>query len=236
MKQSKLFSTKQMAGKVRFDNSTIIRSVSDSQTEILRSVITLYAPTGFDLDPTYSKGNFYKEIPEPRIKMDIAPQMSDVIQASSTDLPLQDNTLDSIVFDPPFLALVAPPTRKTIIPARFSYFNKWPADLYDMYYHSLKEFYRVLKDKGIVVFKCQDSVDSGKQYMIHNDVINMAHSIGFYTKDLFILIAKNRVIKAMTRQFHARKFHSYFIVFKKEDKTLYWDGCDPCPVCEEENE
>ena len=38
----------------------IIKSISYSQEEILKWIIRLYCPDGFDLDPTYSKGVFYK--------------------------------------------------------------------------------------------------------------------------------------------------------------------------------
>lgn len=58
-----------------------------------------------DCDPTYSKGNFYKgTIDEPLYKFDIAPQMPDVEYADCRALPLEDSSLDCIMFDPPFLA------------------------------------------------------------------------------------------------------------------------------------
>ena len=45
---------------------------------------------------------------------------------------------------------------------------------------------------------------------------NAATQSGFTAIDLFILIAKNRVIGKFDKQHHARKFHSYFWVFKKQ--------------------
>jgi hypothetical protein len=60
-------------------------------------------------------------------------------------------------------------------------------------------------------------VSSGKQYLSHVEIINMAREIGFYAKDLFILEAKNRLIDPrIKKQQHARKFHSYFLVFEKK--------------------
>lgn len=86
----------------------------------------------------------------------------------------------------------------------------------------MKEAYRVLKPNGILIFKCQDKVSSGKQYMSHVFIMNEAVKIGFYPKDLFILIAKNRLIAnwQIKSQKHARKFHSYFWVFEKNDKKI----------------
>jgi hypothetical protein len=77
-----------------------INKISDS----LKNIIKLYCPDGFELDPTYSVGNFYKKIKQPKYKFDINPVRSDVIKADSIDLPLRNESIGSIMFDPPFLA------------------------------------------------------------------------------------------------------------------------------------
>jgi hypothetical protein len=53
-------------------------------------------------------------------------------------------------------------------------------------------------------------------------IINEAIKIGFYPKDLFILLAKNRIVAdwQLKNQKNARKFHSYFIVFQKCNKII----------------
>jgi hypothetical protein len=72
---------------------------------------------------------------------------------------------------------------------------------------------RILCEKGILVFKCQDTISGGKQYLSHVEIINMAVRLGFYPKDLFILLSKNRLMSPNQRnQKHCRKFHSYFVV------------------------
>ena len=93
-----------------------------------------------------------------------------------------------------------------------------------MYYDTLKEAYRVLKPQGILIFKCQDRVASSKQYMSHVFVCNAAIHEGFYPKDLFILLAKTRLIadwQAKNQQ-NARKYHSYFWVFQKDGKHIQY--------------
>ena len=42
---------------------------------------------------------------------------------------------------------------------------------------------------------------------------------GFYPEDIFILLAKSRIVAdwQIKNQKHARKFHSYFIVFRKSN-------------------
>jgi hypothetical protein len=42
------------------------------------------------------------------------------------------------------------------------------------------------------------------------------HLLGFYAKDLFVLTRQNRPgVTRVLKQLHARKNHSYFIVFSK---------------------
>lgn len=194
----------------------VIKSISCSQEQIIKDIMELHMDEDyFDLDPTYSKGVFYKNLKQPKFKSDLFPQVEGVVEASSTNLHyLEDTSIKSIMFDPPFV--IGGKTSTGVIMNRFSSFET-VSDLFNMYKDSLKEFHRTLKDGGICVFKCQDTVSSGKQYLTHNKVINMAEEIGFYPKDLFILEAKSRLLDPRIKnQYHARKFHSYFIVFKKQ--------------------
>ncbi len=61
-----------------------------------------------------------------------------------------------------------------------------------------------------------DKVSSGRQYMMHCQVYNWATDLSFETLDLFILLAKNRLVADWQRnQKHAWKFHCFTWVFKK---------------------
>lgn len=93
-----------------------------------------------------------------------------------------------------------------------------------MYHKSIEEFYRILKPDGVLIFKCQDTIDSCKQYLSHIEIHNKAIDCGFYAKDLFVLLAKNRIIgKTHHNQQHCRKYHSYFLVFiKQKNKIRYY--------------
>lgn len=191
----------------------IIKSISYSQDEILNWIIQLYCPDGFDLDPTYSKGVFYKNVPEPKLKFDLQPQIENVQKANCTNLPLDDCSINSIVFDPPFMFGAHGQTKNNIMTKRFTMFNTF-AQLCIMYQDSLREFYRLLKPKGILVFKCQDYTDS-KTTITHCLVYNWAYTIGFKAEDIFIRLTKGRIYNPKLKQRHARKFHSYFWVLKK---------------------
>lgn len=201
----------------------IITSINYSQTDIIQNIIQLYIPQGkIDADVTYSKGIFYKDgvIAEPQYKFDIAPQNGDTIQADCRNLPLADNSINSLIFDPPFLATsgksLTTQADNNLMLRRFGYYRN-EKELHKFYQDSFREFNRVLSDNGILIVKCQDKISSGKQYLSHVFIIQQAIEQDFYPEDIFILLAKSRIVAdwQARSQKHARKFHSYFIVFRK---------------------
>ena len=225
------------------DYKDVIRSISYDQHEILYNIMKMHnGGKPFDCDITYSTGKFYGnyaidtidgtqvniEIPEPKLKFDVYPQMEDVIKIEADgQLPLEDNSLSSIVVDLPFV--VSPPNapsvlnnkddkKKNIIFKRFSGYYPWYT-MPESYSHWLKECYRVLNNEGIVVWKSQSTISARKNIMMPYFSWMVAEKTGFYTLDEFILLAKNRLHSGkIKKQEHARKFHSHFFVFKKSVK------------------
>lgn len=194
----------------------LIKSVGSSNKEIISNILELHIKDDrFDVDPCFSTGKFYKGLNEPRFKSDIKPQIEGVLECSSDYLPIKDDEVNSIMFDPPFMFGTHGQTKNNEMNKRFSMFDTWE-QLEQMYQNSLKEFYRILKPKGHLVFKCQDYTDS-KTTMTHCLVYNWAVQLGFYAKDLFILdgSAGGRIYNPNLNQKHARKFHCYFFVFQK---------------------
>ena len=208
-----------MSGKRVKSGSDVIRSISDSQSEILNSIITLYCPDGFDADISYGNGVFYKSVPIPTEKFDIDPQIEGVTRADSQSLPLKDASIGSIVFDPPFLTYVRAGREgngKMVMSGRYS--GYWRYDELEAHYRgTLKECSRVLKKDGIMVFKCQDIIHNHKMHCTHANIIKWASDIGLKLKDLFILAANHRMPSPNRKgtQKHARIFHSYFLVLVK---------------------
>ena len=60
----------------------------------------------FDADITYGNGVFWKDLPKPFFCFDIDESLDGVVHASSTNLPVLDNSFKSVMFDPPFLTYV----------------------------------------------------------------------------------------------------------------------------------
>lgn len=198
-----------------------VRSVYTSNYEVIKNIMTLYNIEQFDLDCTYSKGSFWKDLPQPKIKTDLFPFDDDVIKANSESLPFDDGSMNSIMYDPPFV--IAGKTYKenkdgsSMIAKRFEGYETY-TKLTENYFKTLKELYRICKDNGFVVMKNQDTVSGGKNHFTHVMIMNMALQIGFYPRDLFILLAKMRINSfgtKWTKQEHARKYHCYYWVFEK---------------------
>lgn len=190
----------------------MLRTTYENETELIQAALTLYNDgRGVDIDPCFSTGRFWKGLEQPKLKFDINPQVDGTVKASCDTLPVQSGSAESIMFDPPFV-IGQGKTDNGIIRGRFSAFYRLQ-DLKDLYENSLREFQRVLKPDGIVLFKCQDTVTSGKQFMTHVWIINKAIELGFRVEDLFILVRNRAIIDPKwTKQYHARKTHSYYLV------------------------
>jgi hypothetical protein len=196
----------------------MIKSINTDNNQIILDILELHVPSKkIDVDLTYSAGGFYKDgrVAQPTLKFDLFPQTDDTVQASSENIPLTDSSVDSVMFDPLFVC-GSGPSNNSIIRNRFSCLKNMQ-DVWAYYDKSLIEIYRVLRPEGICIFKCQDTVSGGKQYFSHVHICNEAQKLGFYAKDLFVLLAKSR-LSNWKNQYHARKFHCYYWVFQKLDK------------------
>jgi hypothetical protein len=198
-----------------------VRSVYNSNFEVISNIMTLYKIDQFDLDCTYSRGLFWKNLPEPRIKTDLVPITDDTIQANSENLPFEDNSMKTVMYDPPFIIsgklYKENKEGSSVIAKRFEGYTNYEK-LTANYYNTLQELYRVCEKDGLVVMKLMDTVSGGKNHLTHIMVVNMAMKIGFYPRDLFILVAKMRISSfgaKWKKQEHARKFHSYYLVLEK---------------------
>lgn len=206
----------------------MIKSISFSEEEIISSIINLHCKTNIELDATYSKGNFYKgNLIKPIYKFDLYPQIEGVLEANAENIPLESESITTAMFDPPFLATkgksLSINNGSNKINKRFGVYPT-EKELHRFYVNALKEHFRLLKKDGILIFKCQDKVSSGIQYFSHNFIIQEAIKIGFYPKDMFILLAKNRIVAdwQLKNQKNARKFHSYFLVLQKCKKIVQY--------------
>lgn len=213
-----------------------IKSVYNTNDDVIKNIMKLYNIEQFDLDCTYSSGNFWKNLKGPKIKTDLFPKNDTIIQADSENLPFEDGSMRSIMYDPPFV--IAGKSYRdnkegsSIIAKRYEGYESY-GHLTRNYYNTLKELYRITEKGGIVVFKCQDTVSGGKNHFTHCLIMNMAINIGFYPRDMFVLhnnVRINSFGTKWTKQEHARKYHSYFWVFEKVKPRVKYDFVIPVEV------
>jgi hypothetical protein len=207
----------------------------DGNADVFPKILELHVPiNSLVADVTWGNGVFWQNVPQGNYEL-LATDISTGVDCRK--LPYQDNFLDCLVLDPPYMEgfyrqsndnKAGSGTHSAFAEA---YSNgdeinedsdnegtkKWHAAVTDMYFKAGKEALRVLKKNGVLIVKCQDEVSAGKQWLTHVEIINKYEEFGFYTKDLFVVVRNNRPsVSRLIKQKHARKNHSYFLVFVKK--------------------
>lgn len=225
---------KRVQGGVTTSN-LVMSAYMEGNAEIFPRILELHVPEGsLVADVTWGNGVFWQNVPKENYE--ILP--SDIATGiDCRNLPYKNDFLDCVVLDPPYMEgfyrksadnKAGSGTHSAFAQA---YSNgdeinedsenegtkKWHAAVTDMYFKAGKEAFRVLKKNGILIVKCQDEVSAGKQWLTHVEIINKYQEFGFYTKDLFVVVRNNRPsVSRLIKQKHARKNHSYFLVFIKK--------------------
>lgn len=209
----------------------VMSAFTGGNADIFPQILELHVPDGAKIaDVTYGTGVFWKNVDLSRYEL----IPSDV--ATGVDcraLPYATESLDAVVLDPPYMeGLLRPNKEHKAGGGAYSAFReyysngdevsngpKWHAAVSDLYYKAGAEAFRVLKDNGVMIVKCQDEVSANRQWLTHVEIINHYEALGFYTKDLFVVVRLNKAgISRLKKQVHARKNHSYFLVFVKIPK------------------
>ena len=208
-------------------NDLVWSAYAAANDDVFPAILALYvAPGSVVADVTYGKGVFWKKV-EPG-KYDLRP--TDL--ATGTDcraLPYADGEIDCVVFDPPYMHSPGGTAHSTHKPFENYYKNnvtgnrtgsKYHEAVLELYVDGGREACRALRDRGVLIVKCQDEVCSNRQRFTHVEIMLEYEKMGFVSEDLFVVMRNNRPgVSRTTRQVHARKNHSYFLVFWKRGAT-----------------
>jgi hypothetical protein len=198
--------------------------------ELFPLILDLHVPPGsLVADVTYGEGIFWKNVPKGKYKL-LATDLKTGVDCRN--LPYEDGTIDCVVLDPPYMEGLYRRSKSHMAGAgtyaafRSTYSNGQPTfegpkyhdAVLDLYFKAGKEAHRVLRKYGVLIVKCQDEVSANTQHLTHVEIIVHYQSLGFYPKDLFVLVRPNKpAVSRIKKQEHARKNHSYFLVFVKTD-------------------
>ncbi len=205
--------------------------------EVFPQILALHVPEGSTVaDVTWGKGVFWQRVPTGQYVV----KATDIAMGvDCRALPYSDSVVDCVVLDPPYMEGLFRKSNDHMAGSgshaafRRNYSNgtptkggpKWHDAVLDLYFAAAREAYRVLRDKGVLIVKCQDEVSASTQRLTHVELINEYEGMGFYTKDLYVVVRQNRpVVSRLKKQVHARKNHSYFLVFVKAAKTRRGSG------------
>jgi hypothetical protein len=208
----------------------VLSAHAGGNSALFPQVLALHVPDGATIaDVTFGQGVFWR---------DVAPGRYTVLPsdlATGTDcraLPYAADAIDALVLDPPYMEGLLRPKAETRgglgshVALRDFYAaggghaapggGRWHQAVLDLYLDAGREARRVLRDHGILIVKCQDEVSANRQELTHVQLVMGLAALGFYARDLFVLVRSGRPgVARLLRQVHARKNHSYFLVFQK---------------------
>lgn len=213
-------------------NELIFTAYQCTSDELFPRLLSLFvAPGSTVADVTYGRGVFWKEVPHGAYRL-LATDITTGVDCRN--LPYKDGTIDCVVFDPPYMHTPGGTAHVGHQNYEQYYRNNMPADnrmrkyheaVLDLYFETAREAHRVLRDEGIFIVKCADEVCANQQRLTHVEVIDDFTHRGFVVEDLFVLVRNNRPgVSRVLMQVHARKNHSYFIIFRKSNGRTRWFG------------
>ena len=208
-------------------NDLVFSASSLGNADIFPQILSLYVKSGSVIaDVTYGKGVFWRNVPKDRYDL----QATDLLAGiDCRDLPYKNGEIDCLVLDPPYMHSPGG-TAHTAHPQFEDHYrnnssgnqtgSKYHEAVVDLYREAGREAYRVLRDRGIAIVKCQDEVCANRQRFTHVEIIHEYSKMGFEAEDLFVVVRNNRpCMSRVIKQVHARKNHSYFLVFWKRGNS-----------------
>lgn len=211
-------------------NDLVLSAYLGTNDSVFPFVLSLYvAPGSTVADVTYGKGVFWRQVPKDVYKL-LPSDLSGGVDCRK--LPYEDKALDCVVFDPPYMHTPGGTAHKGHQNYESYYRNnqatsdkKYHEAVLDLYFSAAREAFRVLRDSGVYIVKCQDEVCANQQRLTHVEIINQLSEYGFVVEDLFVVVRTGRPgVSRLLTQGHARKNHSYFLVFLKSKGKGRWKG------------
>lgn len=168
------------------------------------------------VDANWGGGLFWKGTSYPVVGMDRDPQRAKDIQADNGSLPLRDESVDVLAYDPPHIPDVGRRVRAKYMSEQYSI--AWgQQDIGGSTLAFLVEAVRVLRAGGIVIAKLSDQVQTGEKHWQVVDYVHGARVVGLTPCDHVVKVRARAGPQPWgeAQQKHAWQRHSDFIVCRK---------------------
>lgn len=200
-----------MSTETQLEQDFVLTATMGTNADLFPNILRLHVPEGSVIaDVTFGKGVFWRNVDTSKYVLKPSDLMDGIDFRS---LPHEDGSIDALVLDPPYMH-----DGKTVHKAlNKNYRNNHDpttshASVIRLYAGGILEAARVLKKGGVIIVKCQDETESGKQRLSHMELIQQLELLGFEIVDLFVLVQDRDPIMRHDHQNSARKNHSYAIV------------------------
>ena len=211
----------------------IVTARVGKNADIFVDILRLYAPEGSVIaDVTFGRGWFWGKVPGGKYTILASDKSYERIHNPQEEmfpycyrfvidmerLPYRDESLDAIVIDPPYgktggandgFGVVASYELSTV---------KSMVEVVKGYRMAASEAGRCLKAGGIAIVKGQDAIESGLPWWMHSRIRTEFEYYEFTMVDMFILVQEHTPIMRHKYQYHARKNHSFFLIFKRDKR------------------
>ena len=222
------------------DDELILSAHVARNSEVFPKILDLHVDEGSTIaDVTYGKGVFWKNTDlngHEVYASDLDPEKSPSGHpVDCRNLPYEDGSLDVMVLDPPYAEGFFRRNEDMLAGGdgsheqfRENYSNgevldtngsKYHQAVLDLYCEAGLEAHRVLGEDGTLIVKTQDEVSANTQELTHVQITNFYEGeLDLYTKDLFVVVRSSKpAVSGMQKQVHARKNHSYFLVYEMDE-------------------
>ena len=196
--------------------NSVFRDVNSS--DVVKSVFEVHFSEASSVaDLTYGKGAFWKNVPENLtvVSLDQNPRYGCLVKSDCRSVPLGDQSVDVVVFDPPHQHGVSLSTtlRQQEDFGRLSS----QTEIHALVRDTAPEIRRISRVGAII--KITDMVEGGRFMPSHILIASSLSPVLGWPADMAIL--DSGVVRPTNheRVLHLRHAHSYFMVYKWNEKT-----------------
>jgi len=203
---------------------------------VFPKILGLYVKPGAVIaDLTFDTGRFWRNVdagtyqvvgsgipspsphPLPPRARASSPPFAGALIADARRTPYRNESFDAVVLDPPYGNASTTPRRDGIQRSYNLASCMTPEQIRKLYFEAMDEAERILKMRGILIVKCQNFVDGGRNHFMEEYIWLRALKLFFRAEGKINMVPPGKpIMRHPDRpQQHERKNHSTFWIFRK---------------------